>query len=157
MGEVTATVHPVMAGRVRVSVPGAEPGEEAWVPVLAGVSVREGDRVLLARPANMADPVVIGVLDGFPRRPTPPRPSAGLVLGKGEVVTIAAPDGTALVEIGAAETGPVVRVLQEDVDVELPGKLRVSAASIELVATRGEVKVAAQDDVVVVGENIQLN
>jgi hypothetical protein len=73
------------------------------------------------------------------------------------VVTITAADGKPLIELAASDAGPVVRLLQPDIDVEVPGKLRVSAASIELVATRGEVKVEAADDVVVRGENVHLN
>lgn len=156
VGEVEAERHPVLSGRVRVVLAGTT--TRWWAPVVRGVSARQGDRVLLTRPDNLPEPVVIGVLDGFSRRPAAVGHEAGkLALGAGEVVTITAADGKPLIELAASDAGPVVRLLQPDIDVEVPGKLRVSAASIELVATRGEVKVEAADDVVVRGENVHLN
>lgn len=156
VGEVQDCEHPTLTGRAQVVVAGSK--QATWVPVLRGLVVRSGDRVLLARPDNMIEAVVIGVLDGFSRRNDAPRTSAAnIILQSEEVVTISTADGTRLVELAGSATGPVVRILQPDLDVELSGRVRVKAASLELIATRGEVKIEAADDVVVKGENVHLN
>jgi hypothetical protein len=62
-----------------------------------------------------------------------------------------------LVEVFQTDDGPVVRVLNTDAGVELPGKLRLAADSIELEAGAGPIKIKASDDVIVNGEMIHLN
>jgi hypothetical protein len=72
-------------------------------------------------------------------------------------LTVTQADGTRLLEIVPGAGGPVVRLLQADTRVELPGKLVIRASEIELVAQRGPVRLEASDDVVVIGETIRLN
>ena len=55
------------------------------------------------------------------------------------------------------DEGPVIRLLATDVDIELSGRLRISARSLELAAREGPVTVSATDDVIVRGETIKLN
>lgn len=151
--------HPSLAGRVLVrwSGPGGSK-TSAWIPTLHGLAVREGDRVLITQPSNAPEPVVLGVVDGFAARPEPARTTAASVeLHRDEAVRVAAADGTPLVELFQGDGGPVVRFLTQDVSVELPGSLRLSAKSVELVAREGELKMTARDDVVVEGETINLN
>jgi len=150
--------HPTLSGRVLVRWEDDTGEAEKWVPSLQQVPVRVDDRVLLMRPANFDEPVVIGVLDGFSRRPEPSRETAAsLELKRDEAVRVAGSHGEPLLELYRDEKGPVVRLLQEDVDVEFPGALRMSAARIELEATRGSVDIEASDDVNVDGELINLN
>src|SRR5882762_6141448 len=62
VGECLDTQHPSLQGRVLVrwlETTGA--ATEHWVPTLQGMPVRVADRVLLLRPANWPEPVVIGV------------------------------------------------------------------------------------------------
>lgn len=151
--------HPTLVGRVLCRIVSASGAPvERWVPTLMHVPVREGDRVLLARPQNLAEPVVVGVLDGFTPRPDPARtPAAVRSLAADETVRFESARGEPLVEIAAGATGPVVRLLSADVEVESPGAVRLRAASVAIEATQGEVRVAASDDVVVQGEAIHLN
>ncbi len=151
------TAHPTLAGRVLARWNDGAGAHEAWLPVLRSVAPREGDRLLVARPANWSEPIVVGVVDGFARRPELVKPAATLSLRADEVVRIADDHGAALVEIAQGEGGPVVRLLQPDVNLELAGELRISAKSVELVARAGEARISASDDVVVRGENVQLN
>lgn len=151
--------HPTLVGRVlcRIATPSGAPAER-WIPTLMHLPVREGDRVLLARPANHAEPVVVGVLDGFTPRPEPARsPAAVRTLARDETVRFESARGEPLVEIAPGQTGPVVRLLSADVEVESPGAVRLRATSIAIEATQGEVRVQASDDVVVQGEAIHLN
>lgn len=159
VGEIVDVRHPTLRGRVRVRWQDLE-GQtfEKWLPTLHGIPVRAADRVLLIRAANWPEPVVTGVIDGFARRPEPDRDTAArLELQRDEAIRVQSASGEDLVEVFEDERGPVIRLLKEDVDLDLPGKLRVRATSIELEAKEGQARIKASDDVVVVGETIHLN
>jgi hypothetical protein len=169
LGECTDERHPVFSGRVRVrrldagddSATNQEPPSEeqsgVWLSVLQGLAVRKADRLLVAALPGSED-VVIGVLDGLRRREQPVREGGPQIeLPAGAALTVTQADGTRLLEIIPSAGGPVVRLLQADTRVELPGKLEIRASEIELVAQRGPVRLEASDDIVVVGETIRLN
>ncbi len=150
--------HPTLQGRVRVRwVTSAGTVSDRWVPTLLGASVREGDRVLLLAVTNEPEPVVMGVLDGFTKRPEAQAQGPVLTLATGESLRVVANDGTALVEVRTTREGPVVRLLTADAMIELPGRLTVTADAIALHARRGAVEVTASDDVSVRGEVVRLN
>jgi hypothetical protein len=159
IGECVDPRHPTLQGRVRVAWKDARGNsEERWLPTLGGVLVRRCDRVLIVQPANFDEPVVAGVLDGFSERPEP-EALRGPVLAveRDEALHVTTSDGEALLEIRQGESGPVVKIVKETLELELPGRLRLAADSIELQARRGAVKVSATDDVIVQGEVIKLN
>lgn len=158
LGEVVDDCHPSLLGRARVRWIFNDVSAERWLPCLMGLSIRKGDRVLMLQADNFDEPVVAGVLDGFRDRPRVERAAgAALVLKDDEAIRVTAEDGTALVEVFRGEEGPVARLLATDLEIELPGKLRISADSIELQARRGQVEIEASDDVVLRGEIIRLN
>ncbi|MBW2456184.1 MAG: hypothetical protein JRI68_16820 [Deltaproteobacteria bacterium] len=151
--------HPSLIGRIccEIESPGTETVQR-WVPTLHGLTVRTGDQVLLSKPANWLEPIVVGVLDGFARRPEQPRTAAAkLVVERDESVLVESQDGQPLVEIRQTDDGPVARLLHEDVHLELRGELRISAKAIALAAREGEARIDAAGDVIVAGETIQLN
>ena len=159
VGECVDARHPTLQGRIRVRWEDpAGATEEQWLPTLQGLVARVADRVLIGQPANFDEPVVMGVLDGFAERPAP-EALRGPVLAveKDEALHVTSSDGEALLEIRQEQSGPVVRIVKENLDLELPGKLRLSAEAIELEARRGPVKIGATSDVVVEGEAIKLN
>lgn len=151
--------HPTLSGRVLCEI--AAPGGdlvELWIPTLTGLAVRAGDHLLLTKPANWSEPVVVGVVDGFARRPEVPlKPAATLSLMRDEAMVIESQEGVRLCELRQSEEGPVVRLLHQDVHLELEGALRVSAKTIALAAREGEARIEAQADVVVKGETVHLN
>jgi hypothetical protein len=149
--------HPVLAGRVRVRWTSPQGTVEQWVPTLRGVAVRERDRVLLLPTPNELEPILVGVVDGFEPRETERRPGPSLELAIDEVFTLLAESGQPLLEIVRNADGPLVRLLSEDTQIELPGKLRIQATDIELSARRGSVRIQADDDVVIQGEMVRLN
>ncbi|MFW6206632.1 MAG: hypothetical protein ACOC5J_01730 [Gemmatimonadota bacterium] len=151
--------HPTLQGRLRVRwTSGTGEEHERWVPSLQGLPVREGDRLLLVAVENRDEPIAVGVVDGFARRPHPERrEKAAVELERDECLRVRARDGQSLVEIHQSEDGPVVRLLQDSVEVELPGDLRLSADDIALQARQGRVSVRATDDVVLEGETVRLN
>ncbi|HMB93494.1 MAG TPA: hypothetical protein VKP65_21760 [Rhodothermales bacterium] len=158
LGTCLDTQHPTLQGRVLVCWTEAQVMHERWVPVLQGLAVRSADRVLLMQPANHDEAIVTGVLDGFTRRPEPTRETAAtLEIQRDEAVRVASVDGQELIEVFQGDEGPVVRLLHDDVHLELPGALRMKAARIALEATQGSVEVDASDDVNVRGEVINLN
>jgi hypothetical protein len=159
VGECLDNHHPTLTGRALVRYAGAD-GQtvERWLPTLYGITVRAADRVLLQQPANWPEPLIVGVVDGFALRPERPYlPGPSVVLQKDETLRVTAPDGTPLVEIRQDEKGPVVRLLAEQTNLDLPGSLRIAAESIELDAKQGGMTLKAADDVTVQGEMIQLN
>lgn len=161
VGECVDDEHPTLLARVRVRWTPPREGEEAreqWLACLHGVTVRTRDRVLLQLPENWPEPIVAGVVDGFATRPEAARlPGPSMELKGDESVRIRGRDGQDLLEIYQEETGPVVRLLDPGLDLELPGELRVRAEQISLEATRGDVEIKASDDVNVQGEMINLN
>ena len=74
-----------------------------------------------------------------------------------EALQVNAENGQPLLHIARNQQGPVIRLLQADTQVELPGKLRIAAGEIELCARKGAVRIDASDDVEIVGEAIHLN
>lgn len=158
-GDVVSARDPARPGRAHVRWIDADGIERAqWLRTMAHVGVRPGDRVLLAQPVRWSEPLVTGVIDGFSTRPDIESvPAATLTLQADECVRVAASDGTPLVEVFQSDAGPVVRLCQPNVSIELPGKLRIDAKSIELNAKQGGIAIKATDAVVVQGEAVRLN
>jgi hypothetical protein len=158
VGECIDDRHPTLLGRVEIRVQsnGRAP-VDTWLATLRGVSVRVGDRVWLQRAANWPEPVVVGVLDGFEARPIPERkPAATLELRADETVAVLDSRGRPLLEIGEGEHGPSVRLSQPNLELDVPGDLRMRADSIRLTAA-GPIEIDADGDVVVRGDVIELN
>jgi hypothetical protein len=104
------------------------------------------------------DAIVVGVVDGFSHRPEAPKRVAHILEMKSdEVLHDNAENGQLLLEIARNQQGPVIRLLQADTQVELPGKLRITASAIEMRARAGAVRIDASDNVEIVGEAIHLN
>jgi hypothetical protein len=98
------------------------------------------------------------VVDGFSRRPEAPKHIAHVLeMKRDEMLQVHAENGQPLLQITRDQQGPVLRLLQADTQVELPGKLRIAASTIELCARAGAVHITAADDVEIVGEAIHLN
>jgi hypothetical protein len=150
--------HPHLHGRVRVHWKLRDAPGEAWLPKLQHVPVRRGDQVLLTQPANGAEPIVVGVVDGFAQRDAPAaRAVASLELQADEVVRIDDAHGRPLLELRADESGPVVKLVRAGLSLEIEGKLAFRADAILLEAKSGAVEIHAADDVCVKGEVINLN
>jgi hypothetical protein len=148
--------HPTLQGRVQIQWPAD--GAMQWVPTLQGLGVREGDRLLLQVPHGAVEPIAIGVVDGFLPRPDLERSTAvRLELKRDERFQVCSEEGQPLVEIVHDGKGPVVRLLQSETRVELAGKLSISAAELELRAERGDARIEASGDVILLGEVVKLN
>lgn len=159
IGECIDARHPTLVGRGLIRWKDGQGVEESrWLPTLSGVVLREGDRVVLTQPTNFDEPIVMGVLDGFVPRPEPDAPRGpSIALERDETLRVTTSEGVALLEIHQEDSGPVVRIVAKGLDLELPGKLRLSADAIEIEARKGPVNVRASDDVIVRGEVIKLN
>lgn len=153
-----ADQHPTLIGRVRCSLSRERGAIEVWVPCVQSVRPRAGDRVLLVRPGGSAEPLAVGIVDGFRRRAElEPRASHARRLRVDEVVRIEGDDGQPLLEVRAGEGGAVVRLLSKDIAMEAAGALRIEAESVAIVARQGGVELRASDDVKLAGEHIHLN
>jgi len=131
---------------------------ERWLPTVRNVAVREADRVLLMQPVGLHGPIVVGVVNGFSRRPDPPRSAShSLALRPDEVLLVTDHEGHALLEVSRSERGLTLRPVARDLEVSVPGTLALRAGQISLEAERGDVHVTASDSVVARGELIKLN
>ena len=159
VGECLDDRHPSITGRVLISWQDAQSNAiEKWLPALQGLPVRKLDRVLLQQPVNWPEPIVFGVVDACIDRPEPGFKSKNTIeLKPDEAVRIDSQNGSPLVEICQVNDKPVVRLLSDDVNLDLNGKLKISAQSIDLAAKKGQVSISAEGDVVVKGEIIELN
>jgi hypothetical protein len=160
VAEVIDTHHPHRPGRILVSWT-SDDGEdrEAWLHTTTQVRPRTGDRVLLLRPTNYCECIVTAVLS---RDPVPPQPADGQAVGRvalqpSESLRVEASDGTPLVEIASSEHGPVVRVLSRDLELAVPGRLRLSADTIECVSGQGGTDLRSDGETVVRAPRIRLN
>jgi len=162
-GHVIATCieerHPTLTGRIRVRCEDARGClHEAWVATLHGLSVRVSDRVLVLKLPHQLDAIVVGVVDGFSHRPEGPQLVAHILeIKRDETLQVNAENGQPLLQIARNQEGPVIRLLQADTQIELPGRLRITAGAIEMRARAGAVRIDASDDVEIVGEAIHLN
>jgi hypothetical protein len=159
VGDCVDAKHPTLTGRVRVAWQDSEGRTQSqWLACLQGLTVRKEDRVLMQHAANWPEPVVVGVVDGFAMRPEAQYLSGPqITLEKDEVVRIATRDGQPLLEICQDDAGPVVRLLHDDVNLDVKGRFRISARNIVLDAKQGGIVIKAQDDITVDGEMIKLN
>jgi hypothetical protein len=155
--------HPTLLGRVKVALQHSHPkpdapGDELWLPALQGLSVRAGDRVLVQHALGSPEPIVVGIIDGFLPRPEPETlTGARLELAPDETLLVHTREGQRLLEITPSLAGYLVRLLSAEARLDVSGKLSISAAELELEATRGSVRIEASDHVCVVGETVRLN
>jgi len=159
IGHCLSVNHPTLNGRVQVSWEATNHRQETmWLACLKGVTCRPQDRVLLSHPSNYEEPVVIGVLDGFSRRP-PPQEIGGpsLALQRDEALTITNPEGEALFKVSQDDDGAVIQLLNPNCHLRVAGKLQVTAKQLELKAEEGRAEISASEDVVLQGEHVRLN
>lgn len=158
VGSVIGERHPILLGRVLVRYDRDDVPADAWVPVMRGITARLGDTVLLIDPSNWCEPLLVGIIDGFSEACTrAPVVAHRLELRDDEVVEVCDSWGRPLLHIRDGAQGPVLSLARADVDLEIAGRLRIRADSLELAALRGAVAIDASDDVVIRGEIIHLN
>ncbi|BAX61831.1 hypothetical protein [Burkholderia stabilis] len=161
IGEVIDTHHPDAMGLIRVKW-SVQDGDtcERWLECVDGVKPRIGDRVLLQSPANWADYLIAGLLTrkglGEPVEPVI-EPAMALSLEADKCVQIADAAGTPLLQVRASPDGPVVTLLNRNVNIEVAGKLRLSAQTLELEGGRGGVDIRTEADTVVRSRYVRLN
>lgn len=137
----------------------------AWLPTLADLRVRAGHKVLLSKPENWPEPVVMGVVAGLERpdeqaaepAPTPAPEQPSMRLEQGQALVITDPAGQPLLELQATIDGPRIALLGKDVSLDAAGSLRIGAERIELHARAGGVDIRTDGDAVVRGRVIRLN
>jgi hypothetical protein len=164
VGECLDTHNPHLPQRVLVRARN-EDGKPvvAWLPVLADLRVRVGHKVLLSKPDNWPEPVVIGTVVGLERpeddegRATSVDGASTLRLEQGQAIVITDPSGQPMIELQATVDGPRVSLLRADLEIDTAGCLRIAAERIELCAREGGVDIRTNGDAVVRGRVIRLN
>ncbi|CAE6806586.1 hypothetical protein [Paraburkholderia haematera] len=161
IGDVTDTHHPDAMGRIRVKWSMQDGNTcERWLECLDGVKPGIGDRVLLQSPANWPEYLVSGSLRragcGEPVEPVV-EPAVALALAADKCVQVSDASGCPLLQVRASPDGPVVTLLNRNVNIEVAGKLRLSAQTLELEGGRGGVDVRTEADTVVRSRYVRLN
>ena len=151
--------HPSLSGRCLIRwTDASKMSQEKWLPCIRDIKPQRYDRVLLLQPGNWFEPLICGILDGLagPADHTP-KPGPAIQLEKHKALHVVDSNDTPLLQIEQGEQGPVLRLLNDDLNIEVKGRLRISAKDIQLAASRGEIRMNAKDDVHVQGEMIHLN
>lgn len=161
VGECLDTHNPHLPRRVLVRARDEE-GKlvSAWLPVLTNLRIGIGAKLLLSKPDNWSEPIVIGVIAGLERPEEQPSISTEgptLRLEPGQALSITDASGQPFLALEETATGPRVALLQRNVEITTPGNLRISAERIELSAREGGVDVRAEGEAVVRGRVIRLN
>lgn len=161
IGEVIDTHHPDAMGLIRVKwTLQDDTTSERWLECVDGVKPRIGDRVLLQSPANWSEYLIAGQLTrkghGEPVEPVI-EPAIALSLEADKCVQIADASGCPLLQVRASPDGPVVTLLNQNVNIEVAGKLRLSAQTLELEGGRGGVDIRTEADTVVRSRYVRLN
>lgn len=158
VGECVDEKHPHIAGRCRVEwTDSRDDSHSRWLPKLAHITVREGDRVLVQSVSNSTEPIITGVVDYLTPRSQEKKEKTTLELKSDEKISIINEKGEEIFAIAADDDGPVIQLVKGDINLNADGRFKISANSIELLANFGGVKISANDDVDVEGETINLN
>lgn len=166
VGECLDTHNPHLPRRVFVRARDEDGNQvSAWLAVLDQLRIRPGDKLLLSKPDNWPEPVVLGVLAGLERPsdadPAPRSPAAAgdpqLRLEPGQSVVITNPEGQPMLSLSATAQGPRVELLAANVSFDMPGCVRIGAERIELHSREGGVDIRSDGDTVVRSRIIRLN
>ncbi len=164
VGECLDTHNPHLPGRVLVRARG-EDGDTAtaWLSTLSDLRIRAGDRVVLDKPRNWPEPVVLGVLTTASKssssKASPPLDPDGphVQLEPGSGLTVVGPKGEALLRLSATPEGDTrIQLLPAGLDLDVHGKLRLSADRLELRARDG-IDMRTEGDTIVRAHVIRLN
>jgi hypothetical protein len=162
VGECLDTHHPHLPHRVFVEARDRD-GEpvRAWLPVLDHLRIRAGAKVMLSKPDNWPEPVVVGVLLGLEQHATQDGAAASdgpsLRLELGQALVITGPNAQPLLQVSATADGPKIELFQADVAIDMPGCVRIGADRIELRSRAGGVDIRSDGDTIVRSRFIRLN
>ncbi|WP_443191654.1 hypothetical protein [Pseudomonas indica] len=160
LGEVIDTHHPELPGYVFVRWSAGNEHYQRWLECVRTVTPQRGDRVLLEQPANWSEALVVATLEApYPcaAQASQCEASQTITVPSGQCVRIADARGNPLVEVQGSSQGPVIRLIGDDVDLQVDGKLRLRAEAIELRGGRGGVDIRTDAETVVRGRFIRLN
>ncbi len=129
-----------------------------------GLTINEGDEVLLLKPVGSPEPIIIGKLASIGPHSSIKLDSGHTLLIEKEsegsntpIIKLKQPDGSLALEIHLAEKKPRIYLPSKDLSLDLEGRLKISARSIDLVSKLGNVNVKANDDFKVNAERIWFN
>ncbi|MEM9695644.1 MAG: hypothetical protein AAGA56_24080 [Myxococcota bacterium] len=156
VAEVTDTHHPHRSGRVLAKwVDGEGDEQEHWLVREASVHPEVGDRVMITRPANWNEWIVVGILAKSERR-SPSEDRAAVRLEAGTSVRVESATGEPLFELTHRDHGAVVK-LHDDFNRELEGTFRVDADRIEMRSRQGGTDTRTDGEMILRSPCIRIN
>ena len=162
VGEVVDTHHPELRGRVFVQW-FEENGEnhQKWLSVVNGLYIQKGDRVLVIQPENWNEKIITNVLEGALGSDSVVEEQSEkariLELEQNETIQLQNAEGKPLIDIRSSTQGPVVRILNNNLQIEASGRLKFKAETVEIEGGRGGVDIRTEADTVVRSRHIRLN
>jgi hypothetical protein len=132
---------------------------DRWLPVLHGIVPQPGDVVLLLQPANMVEPIVVGIIDRLEEPPaaTETKPHVEQPAQDAQTVIASAAENLP-VEVVREGEEVVLRLGKAELRVDLvTGRLQIAAKWLELLSQTGSVEITSEQDVVIRGNIIHLN
>ena len=169
VGEIVDTHHPHLPGRIFVRWWETVDRERtAWLHYERHLSLRQGDRVLLAFPSGWGEGVVIGALSRpgetakvetqteIPSSEVQSEPIT-LPLEPGQTIEIVSHEGQPLLSIRQGRNGPIVQLPGDNAELSARRSLRISADSVEIAAGAGGVNVRTEGEAVTRARIIRLN
>ncbi|MBI3897463.1 MAG: hypothetical protein HY308_04095 [Gammaproteobacteria bacterium] len=161
LGEVLDTHHPDFRNHVFVRwTDDAGHTTERWLKYVRGATPDKGDRVLLTQPGNWPEKLVTAIVDcAAPKEPIRENTEAShlLQLEQDKCLRVVDANDRPVVEIYSGSSGPVVRLVNDGVDIEVPGKLRLKAETLEFVGGQGGVDIRTEADTIVRSRFVRLN
>lgn len=170
LGEIVDTHHPHLPARVRVQWHDPRGDKhDLWLEyaVLGNCEFQAGDRVLLTRPFNWPEWVVVSVFSGqagagpmelrnSELKPEKRQPQV-LRLEKGQSLRVEGAEHEALFDVSVNHRGEMVLKTQGDLRWHTDGEFSVQAEKIVLRSAEGGTDSRSDGDVVVRGKRILLN
>lgn len=165
IGKCHSPYHPDKPGLCQVKYATAEGRSTIqWLRHMKGHSFGTGDSVLLVTPLGAAKPVILGCLAKM--EPAGRQEESGgrrLIIDRKEEtheatgIRLELPDGRTLIEIDLKTDVPTIRIPDKDLSLDIEGRLKIAARSIDFESKLGSVNVKANDDFKVNAERIYLN
>ncbi len=129
VGECLDGTHPDLPGRALIQWVDFE-HHKKWLPTLKGLTLEKSDTVLLSFPHNWSEPLVVGVINRHTRELKSERFSnLTRKVEDDETVRFEGADGSPLLEIHPGVNGPVVKLLDNDVKLDLKVKIQSETQS----------------------------
>ncbi len=164
LGEIVDTHHPDIPGRLFIRW-NDEHGktQQRWLMYSIANGIQIGKKVLLAKPDNWGEWLVVSILaaahalpDNVEEKEVEHKADNNITLKEAETIKVETESGNSLLDITHYENGAVLR-LGKDITFEFDGTFRIDAERIELNSKQGGTDLRSDGEMVYRSPRIRLN